>query len=290
VPERVLTDNSLVADERSVLDEEPGSDAIGDRDLTNWRTPAGRSAVRAARRLRLSPAQVLWISLLAGMVVLVAATALAGAIYDAVTESDGVSLLDRPALDLAISIRSPALTRVAETLAFVGGQLGMTVLATVVTLFVAWRFRSWTSIVLMAVTAAGSLAMTLAGKAVVGRTRPPVLDALPPFETSPSFPSGHSLNAVAIAGVVAYVLLRRQHRTWQRVLTGVGAVVFSVLMGLSRVYLGQHWLTDVLVAWALGVAWLAVVVMAHRIFLTLRRGREPRAARPSTGSGRGHAT
>ncbi|WP_367277707.1 phosphatase PAP2 family protein [uncultured Arthrobacter sp.] len=48
------------------------------------------------------------------------------------------------------------------------------------------------------------------------------------------------------------------------------ALVFAVTMGLSRVYLGHHWLTDVLVAWTIGIAWLAVVITAHRLFLTFR--------------------
>jgi membrane-associated phospholipid phosphatase len=110
--------------------------------------------------------------------------------------------------------------------------------------------------------------MTIAGKDMIGRLRPPLELAVPPYESSPSFPSGHSLNALVLAGIVAYLLVIRQHRRRTRILTIALAVLFTVTMGLSRVYLGHHWLTDVLVAWTLGIAWLAVVITAHRLFLT----------------------
>jgi len=108
------------------------------------------------------------------------------------------------------------------------------------------------------------------------------VDALPPFETSTSFPSGHSLNAAAIAGIVAYVLVRRFERTWQRLLTVALAVVFSLLMGLSRVYLGHHWFTDVVAGFIAGTAWAIVVILAHRLLL---RVQQRRAQRSRTGSG-----
>ncbi len=49
----------------------------------------------------------------------------------------------------------------------------------------------------------------------------------------------------------------------------------------SAPYLGNHWLTDVLVAWALGLGWLTVVITAHRLLLTIRR-RDGDAGRPQT--------
>jgi membrane-associated phospholipid phosphatase len=83
--------------------------------------------------------------------------------------------------------------------------------------------------------------------------------------------SGHTLNSVALAGAVAYLLMRRQRRKRVRTATLCCACAFALAMGLSRIYLGDHWLTDVLVAWALGLGWLTVVITAHRLLLTLRR-------------------
>ena len=54
-------------------------------------------------------------------------------------------------------------------------------------------------------------------------------------------------------------------------------------MGLSRVFLGHHWLTDVVFAWLLGIAWLALIITAHRLFLTIR-GQRTRAAQPVDGT------
>jgi membrane-associated phospholipid phosphatase len=57
-------------------------------------------------------------------------------------------------------------------------------------------------------------------------------------------------------------------------LTVVLASTFAAAMGLSRVYLGHHWFTDVLVAWTLGLAWLAVVITAHRLLHSRRAAQQ----------------
>jgi undecaprenyl-diphosphatase len=256
-----------------LLRESPEQRYVGTRDLTHWPSRLGQFLVTSARRLhrQLSPAQVLAVTLVVGLLVVAAATALAGSVYDAVVEQDGIAGLDRPALDGAMSVRTPFGNGLVEAWTTVGGPVGMPILATVVAVTLAALWRQWTPIVLVAATAAGSLLLTVAGKDLVGRARPPLVDAVPPYELSASFPSGHSLNAAAIGGIVAYLVLRRQRSARARTLTVAAAVTFAGTMGLSRVYLGHHWLTDVLAAWALGVAWLAVVVTAHRLLLTLHR-------------------
>jgi membrane-associated phospholipid phosphatase len=254
-------------------DQPDDADYIGARDLGSWQTSGGQAlaglAVRAVRSLQ--PRGVAVVTLAAGLVLCALLTSAAAEIYDQVLDGQGLARLDRPVLDAAVGWRSDGLTTVVKAYTWLGGPVGMPVLATVVLVVLAWRWRSPEPVVLGAVAAAGSLLMTVVGKDAVGRARPPVVDAVPPVETSFSFPSGHALNAVAVAGIVAYLVLRRQHSPGGRVLTPVLAIVFAVLMGLSRVYLGHHWLTDVLVAWVLGLAWLTFVITAHRLYLTSRR-------------------
>ena len=245
----------------------------GWRDLTVWRTRSGRLLVRVARALaRLVGPHLAVLGLLAvAGVAVTALTATSAVIYDDVSEQDGVAGLDRPVLDAAVAARTPLLARVVTAYTDLGGPVWMPVLAVSAVAAMAIAWRRWTPVALMLVAAAGSLAMTAAGKAVVGRTRPPLVDAVPPYESSASFPSGHSLNAVVVAGVVAYLLVLHQRSARVRAATVTAAATFATTMGLSRVYLGHHWLTDVLVAWTLGLAWLTVVVAGHRLLLTVRR-------------------
>jgi membrane-associated phospholipid phosphatase len=252
--------------------ERPDQRFVGDRDLTAWPTAPGAALARLAVRLRrrLAPHTVLIVVLAVGLALVAALSSAAGAVYDAVTEADGVAALDLPTLQAAKDLRTPFLTTLVQAYTSLGSGVGMPVLATLVAVGLAWWWRQWTPVLLIAATAAGSLTLTIVGKAVVGRIRPTLADAVPPYEISPSFPSGHTLNSIALAGIVAYLLVRRQQRKRSRILTVVAAAGFAAAMGLSRIYLGAHWLTDVLVAWALGLAWLTVVITAHRLLLTLR--------------------
>jgi undecaprenyl-diphosphatase len=220
------------------------------------------------------------LTLLVGFAVCGAFAALAAQVYDAVTEADGIAVLDQPALELALRLRSPGLTQAVSWFTDLGGTLPMTVLVLVVATVLTLTGRSMEPLVVTALASAGSVGLTVIGKAVVGRTRPPFIDAVPPFESSFSFPSGHSLNSMALAGVLAYLAAGQLQRWWWRALVVGVAASFAVAMGLSRVYLGHHWFTDVLGAWAIALAWLTVVVTAHQLHLHRNgAGRRPAARR-----------
>jgi membrane-associated phospholipid phosphatase len=252
--------------------------SVGEVDLTRWRTRAGRSVADgwAALGRRYGALPLLVLTLLVGIGIATTATWVASEVYDAVRESDDVAVLDRPVLDWMLTLRSPVADQGVTWWTDIAGTIGMPVVAVVFLVGFTVQRRAWTPLVLLVAASAGSLAMTIAGKDLIGRARPPLSDAVPPYEHSPSFPSGHTLNATVVVGTIVYLLLLRQSRVVTRVWTIVAGTLFVVSVGISRVFLGHHWTTDVLGAWALGLAWLALVITAHRLYLTaLHRGAEP---------------
>jgi membrane-associated phospholipid phosphatase len=199
-------------------------------------------------------------------------------VYDAVQDNDSVARVDHPLLDWMVAHRSLGLDTVVTFFTNIGGPVILPILVTVVVVVLARVWRSWTPLALMVVAAAGSLAMTTAGKDLTARARPAQQLMVPPYETSPSFPSGHTLNSTLIAIVLAYLVFLHVRRTGPRTVAVVGLALYALAMGLSRVYLGQHWFTDVAAGWLLGAGWGVVVILAHRLLLLLqsRRHRQDR--------------
>lgn len=193
-----------------------------------------------------------------------------GWVYDAVTESDGLAGLDQPILDAMIGLRDPASEWWVTAFTNLGKTLPMVVLGLGLTWLIWWRWHRRTAWVLMLIAAAGSVTFTLVGKPLVGRSRPPLVDAVPPFESSFSFPSGHTLNSTVVAGMLAYLVVWLSRSLWVRLAAVAGAILWAGAMGLSRVFLGHHWFTDVAFAWLFGLAWLALLITTHQILLRLR--------------------
>jgi len=243
---------------------------VGPIDVTEWTSPAGKRVAGAHQRLanRIGSHGALLVTLAGGVALAVAATYVTTRIYDSVAGSNGIESIDKPILKRAMTLRSPELDATAAGIARAFGPVGLPALALTVAGGLSLRQKSRTPLLLTAVAAAGSLLLTVGGKDVINRHRPPRRDAIPPYESSPSFPSGQTLNTTTLAGVVAYLLVLQQKRILPQAATVTAAIGTSVTVGLSRVLLGAHWFTDVLVGWISGTGWVSLVVTSHRLYLT----------------------
>ncbi|MFD4430275.1 phosphatase PAP2 family protein [Nocardia sp. NPDC058497] len=173
--------------------------------------------------------------------------------YDA-----GIIRIDPRVLDWTIAHRGEPLTSIARVVTDLGDTLSMTILAALTVVWFAWR-RNWPTAVLVAVTSVGAGVLVVVVKRIVGRHRPPELSRLV-VEPSLSYPSGHTLGTTVVVGIVALTVIPSLRHATVRVAATVFAVVFPIAVGLSRVYLGVHWFTDVLAGWIFGLFWLVLCV------------------------------
>lgn len=123
----------------------------------------------------------------------------------------------------------------------------------------------------------GSMLLNLAAKHVYGRVRPALWASIAP-ETSFSFPSGHAMGSITLAWVAILLWWHLREPRWRALRWPVTllAVAFVLAVGLSRIYLGVHYPSDILAGWAAACVW--TVGMFGLVFYGHLR---PWATRPS---------
>ncbi|MDB5871732.1 MAG: hypothetical protein JWQ07_1174 [Ramlibacter sp.] len=154
----------------------------------------------------------------------------------------------------------PLITQSLLAVTYLHSTAGVCLMALAAALFLAWRRQAqWLPALALAVP--GGLLLNASVKQAFHRARPDLADPLLTLATY-SFPSGHTAGATVWWGFFAVLLLSHQPRLAWRVAGVALAAVMISLTALSRVYLGVHYLSDVLAAIAEGCAWLALCFMA----------------------------
>jgi undecaprenyl-diphosphatase len=116
--------------------------------------------------------------------------------------------------------------------------------------------------VVVTMAAGGILAALL--KLLVSRDRPELLDPVA-RAVGYAFPSGHAANAALTAGVLLVVLWPAvRERTGRRIALCAGVAAMALITGLSRIFLGVHWTSDVVAGWLFGIAVVAVTTLIFR--------------------------
>jgi undecaprenyl-diphosphatase len=133
--------------------------------------------------------------------------------------------------------------------------------------------RAWYWLASLVLAVPGGLLLNVLLKYIFQRARPSFDDPLLTLDSF-SFPSGHTSGAVLFYGVLAAYLVCNSASWRLRLMQTGAALVMVVLVALSRIYLGAHYLSDVLAAAAVSCAWLAICITAVS---TLRRRRAVRS-------------
>lgn len=168
---------------------------------------------------------------------------------------------DEAVLNFIQSFQTPFLTFIFLALTFLGDKffvIAAVLLAAAVLFYSGFKRKA----LFILVAAAGSQVLSFLFKNLIGRERP-FINALAEADGF-SFPSGHSIAAIAFYGAIAFVIVGFLESKRKKILT---IALFSVLIlgvGISRVYLGVHWPSDVLGSFALGAVWLILMVYVFK--------------------------
>ncbi|MCX4092111.1 phosphatase PAP2 family protein [Nocardia sp. alder85J] len=195
---------------------------------------------------------------------------------DNVVDRDGATGIDTTTMNWVVPHRTGWLTPIAKAISDLGDTTTMAAVAAAACAWFAYR-RRWPQLLLTGTATAGAGLIVVTLKAIVGRQRPPVVDRLV-TETNQSYPSGHTLGSTVVVGVLTALVILAVRRRAVQIAVGVTAAAFVTLVGLSRLYLGVHWPTDVLAGWAIGTLWATVCLAAY---LRLRRPATTTSAQPA---------
>jgi undecaprenyl-diphosphatase len=149
-----------------------------------------------------------------------------------------------------------------------GSTVVLSTIVIVVVLYLVLAGRRAAALLLLIAVMGGQIISTL-GKLAIDRPRPELPDWAPRVVTA-SFPSGHAMLSAVTYLTLGALLARVEVRTTLRVYFVCVAILLTISVGVSRVYLGVHWPSDVLAGWAVGSAW-ALICWAVAIWLQ-RRG------------------
>ena len=237
------------------------------------RYPRARTFVAA----RFARGEYLGLHLTIGLAISVAGLWLFGGITEDVIHHDPLTQFDVTLLNWVHARATPAGYAIFDAISLLGSPATISVLALVVGLLLAAR-RQWILLGGWLAAFAGGGLLAEALKVVIRRPRPPYAAGFL-HHYSWSFPSGHAMGSLIGYGMLAYVLtVLWIHRRSAQVSVVLGAALLIGAIGLSRLYLGVHYFSDVVGGYAAGLLWLSACISGLEVARRWRAGAPPAAA------------
>lgn len=211
-------------------------------------------------RARLSPEEALGLHLTLGALILIATSWLFGIIAREILAHDPLAVLDQELAQWLHARATPSVTTIMLAMSALGSFSVMALIALSVALFLGWQ-HAWDRLLALILAVPGGMLLSVCLKLAFQRGRP-VFDEPLLVLTTYSFPSGHALGSTVLYGFLAVYLVRDLHAWHLRLWILGGVSIFIGLIGFTRLYLGVHYLSDVLGGMVAGVAWLALCLTA----------------------------
>lgn len=196
-------------------------------------------------------------------------------IADDVNTSEAVARFDQFFTSKIQSFRTPGLDFFMKGMTYAGGIIGVTVLTAVVFFILRKIGRTDDANFALAVTVGGALLANVL-KFVLRRVRPEAVLALITQPLSSSFPSGHSMGSMCLAlATIEAIVVAPTPGLLVKVVGCSLCLIYALLVGISRVYLGVHYPSDVIAAWLLAGAWISGTTALNRVYLIGRFTNQP---------------
>jgi undecaprenyl-diphosphatase len=189
------------------------------------------------------------------------AGALLGAVVLTLSGAHGATTFDARITNWFVQHRSDVVTSIMRVITALGGTVVVVAVTSVAVFVLVVANQVRTAAFLVTAAVGGSILSALI-KALVGRERPPTALRLA-HVVSASFPSGHATQAAATYLALAVIAGSYLRRTWVPAAWS-GAITIVLAVGITRVYLGVHWATDVLGGWLLGTLWVVGLTISLR--------------------------
>jgi undecaprenyl-diphosphatase len=178
--------------------------------------------------------------------------------------------------DLAVPIGPVWLPGVVTDLTALGGTAVLAIVVVVTIGYLMLQRRHGATVLVMVASAGGGL-LSAALKNVFGRARPSIVPHLVKVSDL-SFPSGHSMGAAVIYLTLGALLARFTARRRVRIYIIAVSLALTFLVGVTRIYLGVHYPTDVLAGWAAGLVWALACWLTARYLQYRGTVEAPRAS------------
>ncbi|MBT2648418.1 phosphatase PAP2 family protein [Bacillus sp. ISL-34] len=179
---------------------------------------------------------------------------------------------DEDVISLVQGWESPLLTDIMKFFTYIGSTVSLIILSLVILFFLYRVLKHRLELVLFSAVMVGSPLLNLMVKLLFQRARPDLhrLIEIGGY----SFPSGHAMNAFSLYGILTFLLWRHMTVKWARILLILFSMMMILSIGISRIYLGVHYPSDIIAGYLAGGCWIAISIWFFQRYQERRKNKD----------------